>query len=205
MNPQHPTHGPDVELGLMRPDEGVLHWDSRAKYAFAMALEPVAIHDSPFFRMSRSSVTRASSRFSRRFSASWSMPLAFGEGSANSLSHLYSECELTPRRRETSRTGYPSALAKIFAFIANDNFETAIAFADYYDPKACSAPGVPVRIWDPVNNKNNVSALYTVQNKDRIVEAALDAGDAIDSALRAITKGETVRYWQKIFGPTFNV
>jgi hypothetical protein len=62
-----------------------------------------------------------------------------------------------------------------------------------------------VRIWDPVNNKNNVSALYTVQNKDRIVEAALDAGDAIDSALRAITKGETVRYWQKIFGPTFNV
>ena len=38
-----------------------------------------------------------------------------------------------------------------------------------------------------------------------LVEAALDAGDAIDSALRAITKGETVRYWQKIFGPTFNV
>ena len=35
--------------------------------------------------------------------------------------------------------------------------------------------------------------------------AALDAGDAIDSALRAITKGETVRYCQKIFGPTFNV
>ena len=29
---------------------------------------------SPFFRMSRSSVTRASSRFKRRFSASWSTP-----------------------------------------------------------------------------------------------------------------------------------
>lgn len=107
--------------------------------------------------------------------------------------------------RGLALSDYPSALAKIFAFIANDNFETAIAFADYYDPKSCSAPGVPVRIWDPVNNKNNVSALYTVQNKDRIVDAALDAGDAIDSALRAITKAETVRYWQKIFGPTFNV
>jgi len=98
---------------------------------------------------------------------------------------------------------YPSALAKIFAFIANDDFATAIAFADYYDPATCAATVAPVRVWDPVNNKNNVSALYTQQNKDRIVEAALDAGDAVDSALRAITKGETVRYWQKIFGPTF--
>ncbi len=100
---------------------------------------------------------------------------------------------------------YPSALGKIFAFIANDDFETAIAFADYYNPATCATTGAPVRIWDPVNNKNNVSALYTQQNKEKIVEAALDAGDAIDSALRAITKGETVRYWQKIFGPTFNV
>ncbi len=100
---------------------------------------------------------------------------------------------------------YPSALGKVFAFIANDDFETAIAFADYYNPATCAATTAPVRIWDPVNNKNNVSALYTQQNKEKIVEAALDAGDAIDSALRAITKGETVRYWQKIFGPTFNV
>lgn len=100
---------------------------------------------------------------------------------------------------------YPSALGKIFAFIANDDFETAIVFADYYNPATCATTGAPVRIWDPVNNKNNVSALYTQHNKEKIVEAALDAGDAIDSALRAITKGETVRYWQKIFGPTFNV
>ncbi|TCU21811.1 nucleotidyltransferase-like protein [Rhizobium azibense] len=100
---------------------------------------------------------------------------------------------------------YPTALGKVFAFIANDDFETAIAFGDYYDPATCAATGARVRIWDPVNNKNNVSALYTQQNKEKIVEAALDAGDAIDSALRAITKGETVRYWQKIFGATFNV
>jgi hypothetical protein len=100
---------------------------------------------------------------------------------------------------------YPTALGKVFAFIANDDFETTITFADYYDPATCAATNEPVRIWDPVNNKNNVSALYTQRNKEKIVEAALDAGDAIDSALRAITKGETVRYWQKIFGPTFNV
>ena len=60
----------------MRPDEGVLDLDSRAKYAVA------------FFRISHSSVTRASSRFSRRFSASRSKPPAFKAGSANSLIHF---------------------------------------------------------------------------------------------------------------------
>lgn len=99
---------------------------------------------------------------------------------------------------------YPSALAKIFAYVANDDFETAISFSDYYDPTDCAATSAPVRIWDPVNRENNVASLYTADNKTRITEAALDAGDAIDSALRAVTKGETVRYWQKVFGPTFN-
>ena len=42
-------------------------------------------------------------------------------------------------------------------------------------------------------------------NVDSIVEAALEAGDAIDSALLAPTKQETVRYWQKIFGPSFQL
>lgn len=99
---------------------------------------------------------------------------------------------------------YPSALAKFFAFLANDDFETDIAFDDYYEPDDCAATPAPVRIWDPVNCENNIAALYTAENKDKIIESALDAGDAIDSALRAVTKGETVRYWQKVFGPTFN-
>jgi tRNA nucleotidyltransferase (CCA-adding enzyme) len=99
---------------------------------------------------------------------------------------------------------YPSALAKFFAHLANDDFETAIAFDDYYDPDDCEATADPIQIWDPVNCENNVATLYTPDNKNRITEAALDAGDAIDSALRAITKGETVRYWQKVFGPAFN-
>ena len=47
------------------------------------------------------------------------------------------------------------------------------------------------------------SRLYTIANANLIVEAALDAGDAIDAALYAPTKQETVRYWQKVFGPTF--
>ena len=106
--------------------------------------------------------------------------------------------------RGTKLDDYPNALAKIFAYLASDDFRTTIAFNDYYDPKACKASTEPVRIWDPVNCDNNVAKLYTVENKSKIVNAALDAGDAVDSALRAVTKGDTVRYWQKVFGPTFN-
>jgi hypothetical protein len=40
---------------------------------------------------------------------------------------------------------------------------------------------------------------------DAIVDVALDAGDAIDAALAAPTKQETVRYWQRVFGSTFQV
>jgi hypothetical protein len=61
-----------------------------------------------------------------------------------------------------------------------------------------------VRIWDPVNCENNVAKLYTASNKAKIVQAALDAGDAVDSARRAITKGEAVRFWQKVFGSSFS-
>ena len=63
----------------------------------------------------------------------------------------------------------------------------------------------PVQIIDPVNAKNNVSHLYTDADADAIVDAALEAGDAIDAALAAPTKQETVAYWQKVFGSSFQV
>ncbi len=106
--------------------------------------------------------------------------------------------------RGTALDDYPEALAAVFNYLASDAFRTTIAFADYYDPKTCKATNDPVRAWDPVNCENNVAQLYTADNKTKIIEAALDAGDAIDSALRATTKADTVRYWQKVLGPTFN-
>lgn len=106
--------------------------------------------------------------------------------------------------RGTKLDDYPEALAAVFTYLASDDFRTTIAFDDYYDPKSCASTVEPIRIWDPVNCENNVARLYTNQNKQKLVDAALDAGDAIDAALRAVTKGDTVRYWQKVFGPTFN-
>jgi Second Messenger Oligonucleotide or Dinucleotide Synthetase domain len=99
---------------------------------------------------------------------------------------------------------YPEAMAQIFAFLASDEFRTIVAFDDFYEPSSCKATNDPIRIWDPVNCENNVAKLYNASNKDKILQAALDAGDAIDSADRAIAKGETVRYWQKVFGSSFS-
>jgi hypothetical protein len=98
---------------------------------------------------------------------------------------------------------YPEALAAVFAFIATDQFKSIIAFADNYSTASCPTDEYPIRIWDPVNCENNVAKLYTEAQREKIIDAALDAGDAIDSALRAPTKGETLNYWRRIFGPSF--
>jgi hypothetical protein len=78
-----------------------------------------------------------------------------------------------------------------------------LIFEDYYKKNSVADTDAPVQIFDPVNPKNNVSRLYKAAEADAIVEAALDAGDAIDGALRAPTKQETVRYWQRVFGSSF--
>ncbi len=78
-------------------------------------------------------------------------------------------------------------------------------FHDYYSLSTVQPSLDPVQIIDPVNAQNNASRLYTEANADEIVNSALDAGDAIDAALSAPTKQETVYYWQKVFGPSFQI
>jgi len=98
---------------------------------------------------------------------------------------------------------YPEALQHFFTYVATSNMREQIVFSDYYKPSTVGAFTEPVQIIDPVNAENNVSRLYTSAQADAIVEAALDAGDAIDAALAAPTKELTVYYWQKVFGPSF--
>ena len=100
---------------------------------------------------------------------------------------------------------YPEALQHFFTYVARSNLRELIVFADYYKPSTVGTITEPVQIIDPVNATNNVSKLYTAAQADVIVEAALDAGDAIDAALAAPTKQETVRYWQRVFGSAFQV
>ena len=100
---------------------------------------------------------------------------------------------------------YPEALQHFFTYVARSNMRERIVFTDYYAANAVGSFTEPVQIIDPVNAANNVSRLYTGAQADAIVDAALDAGDAIDAALAAPTKQETVYYWQKVFGSSFQV
>jgi hypothetical protein len=100
---------------------------------------------------------------------------------------------------------YPEALQHFFTYVARTNMRKQLVFSDYY--KLASVPefAEPVQLIDPVNAENNVSHLYSDAEADMIVDAALEAGDAIDAALAAPTKQETVAYWQKVFGSSFQV
>ena len=100
---------------------------------------------------------------------------------------------------------YPEALQHFFTYIIKTNLRDRIIFEDYYNTQKIPKFSEPVQIIDPVNPKNNASRLYTETQANAIVEAALDAGDAIDGALAAPTKQETIYYWQKVFGPSFNL
>lgn len=100
---------------------------------------------------------------------------------------------------------YPEALQHFFTYVATSNLSQLIYFTDYYKSSQVGTFTERVKIIDPVNAKNNAAKLYTQQQVDAIVDAAIDAGDAIDAALAATTKENTVYYWQKVFGPTFQI
>lgn len=100
---------------------------------------------------------------------------------------------------------YLEALQHFFTYVARTNMRQKIVFSDYYQPTAVGRFSDPIQIIDPVNAKNNASRLYTNEQADAIVDAALEAGDAIDAALAAPTKQETVHYWKKVFGPSFQM
>ena len=98
---------------------------------------------------------------------------------------------------------YPEALQAFFSYIANSGMNERIIFDDYYPKSKAKVFGTPIEIIDPVNEENNVSQLYTQAQADDIVDAALDAGDAVEAALRCPTKQDTIRHWQRVFGSAF--
>ena len=100
---------------------------------------------------------------------------------------------------------YPEALQHFFTYVAKTALREPIIFSDYYSPSEVGTLYDPIQIIDPVNPKNSVGKLYTQLQADDIADVALDAGDAIDSALAAPNKGLTINYWRKVFGPSFDV
>ncbi len=98
---------------------------------------------------------------------------------------------------------YPEALQAFFTYVATTNLNKRIVFEDHYSASTVGVLNDRVQVIDPINANNNVARLYTEKEAAAIVDAALDAGDAIDAALAATTKEKTLYYWQKVFGSTF--
>ena len=98
---------------------------------------------------------------------------------------------------------YVDALAGFYNFIVRKGLDDMIVFADCYSPSQVSDDGKPMRVFDPVNSGNNAAKEYSLSDRDVILRVAGDAADAVDSAIYAPTKGETIRYWQKVFGVSF--
>ena len=100
---------------------------------------------------------------------------------------------------------YPEAMLSFFDHIARTDFAEQVDFRDYAaeagTPVAC---GDPIRVFDPVNAENNVGRKYSDGDRRTIVDKCVDAGDAIEAALRAPTKAETLHYWRRVFGSSFS-
>jgi tRNA nucleotidyltransferase (CCA-adding enzyme) len=99
---------------------------------------------------------------------------------------------------------YPTALEKVFTYIVKSRLKERIAFTDYYPATNLPAPtGKPIEIFDPVNETNNVAAIYDDTHRQKIVAAAQDALEAISEARFATTRGRAVECWQEVLGPSF--
>lgn len=99
---------------------------------------------------------------------------------------------------------YLVALQQFFAYIVKTRLEKHIYFEDYYnynDIKYSSSS--IIKIFDPVNPENNIAKNYSTSDRDKIIEYAQDALDALTEAQYATTKVRAIDMWQIIFGSTF--
>lgn len=103
-----------------------------------------------------------------------------------------------------SLTDYPKALEKFFEWIVKTGLEERVTFTDFTPASTFPARGSgPIEILDPVNPENNVAIRYDCAGRDKILDAAASAYDALTDARFATTKGRAVDDWHELLGPTF--
>jgi tRNA nucleotidyltransferase (CCA-adding enzyme) len=99
---------------------------------------------------------------------------------------------------------YTIALEKVFSYIVKSRLKSRISFTDFYPASKLPAPtGKPVEVFDPVNEANNVAAVYDDSHRQKIVDAAQEALEAISEARFATTRGRAIECWQYVLGPSF--
>lgn len=101
-------------------------------------------------------------------------------------------------------SNYTEAISNFFSYIVRTGLKEPIFFADYYSSdKIDQSDNSIIRIYDPVNPKNNIASTYTEDQRQRIVDEAKKALNAIAIAMNATTKQEAVENWKTVLGSTF--
>jgi len=99
---------------------------------------------------------------------------------------------------------YTVALEEVFGYIVKSRLKTRISFTDYYPASKLPGPtGKAMEVFDPVNETNNVAAIYNDNHRQKIVTAAQEALEAISEARFATTRGRAIECWQDVLGPSF--
>jgi tRNA nucleotidyltransferase (CCA-adding enzyme) len=100
---------------------------------------------------------------------------------------------------------YTTAFEKVFTYVVKSQLKARIFFTDYYPASKLPGPtGKPMEVFDPVNETNNVAAVYDDEHRQKIVLAAQDALEAISEARFATTRGRAIDLWQEVLGPSFS-
>jgi tRNA nucleotidyltransferase (CCA-adding enzyme) len=106
--------------------------------------------------------------------------------------------------RDMNLADYPQALKDFFSYIVKTGLAERIAFTDYYPLSKLPDPtGAAIEIFDPINPSNNIASKYTINDRQRLVDAAEEAADIISEAFYATTKSRAIECWQFVFGPSF--
>jgi tRNA nucleotidyltransferase (CCA-adding enzyme) len=101
-------------------------------------------------------------------------------------------------------SNYTEALNQFFTYIVRTGLKEAIFFTDYYSKDEIDqSDKTIVRVYDPVNPENNIASTYSEGQRQRIVDEAKKALNAIVLAMNATTKQEAVENWKLVLGSTF--
>ena len=100
---------------------------------------------------------------------------------------------------------YREGMREFFDYVLSSNMDEKIVFDNFYDKNSVIGDNSVIQIWDPVNCRNNVARLYSVEQKKVLIKYAGDAADAITSAGMALDSETALRYWRKVLGSAFTL
>lgn len=101
--------------------------------------------------------------------------------------------------------GIPASIEQGFyrflRYVAQSGLKDIISFPDAI--RQVPRESVPVRIYDPTNNENNVTSRVDESARVEVTKAALEALRCINHAMSVDRRGETETLWRQVLGQQF--